>query len=328
MREPSDPQQRDAAATEAAGWTARLDRGLERDEQREFDAWLARPENRRALDEIGALWRELESISELHGHAASPVRTRSEGRQRRTVALPLAAAAAITVAVLTGLSLPDAGHLPQVASLPRPSIHETPVGAYRSVELDDGSSVVLNTGTRIRVEYSTELRNITLLSGEAYFDVAHDAARPFRVRADARAFEALGTAFSVHRMTDSVELIVTEGRVRVDDGDDGTIVVAGERSLIGSSGLDVHGFGTSDSDAALAWRRGMLVFEDTPLGEVLDEAGRYSTTRLVLGDPALGELRVAGYFRAGDVDGLLAALRRNFAIESRGRGGEIVLTAR
>lgn len=342
MRSPTEDTQRAAAEGEAAAWIARLDRGLERKEQRQLEHWLTDATNRRALDELNALWHGLDAISSL---ADSPVAGASGpvgNRARRPARLPLATAAGLAVAALTWLLLPGPEHVPRVASLPRPSIFETPIGGTRTIELDDGSSLVLNTATRARVEYSAGLRSVALLRGEAYFDVAHDPGRPFRVHAGPRTFEALGTAFGVQRMSDAVELIVTEGRVRVAapsatqrreapgtlPAESSAVVVAGQRGLFGPDGSDVHAFAPAASDAALAWQRGMLVFDDTPLRDVLAEANRYTATRLALDDPSLGSLRVVGSFRAGDLEGLLAALQRNFEIDSRPRGGEIVLTHR
>ncbi len=107
-----------------------------------------------------------------------------------------------------------------------------------------------------------------------------------------------------------------------------TTVGALETALVEPGFQTVRKLETGEADARLAWQRGMLIFEGEPLGEALAEVDRYTTTKFILADEKLRDVRVGGYFRAGDVDGLLVALRENFLIDSRRDAqGRVVLTA-
>jgi transmembrane sensor len=223
--------------------------------------------------------------------------------------------------------------------------YATAIGESRVVKLADGSVITLNTNSRVTAVFSPRSREVFLAYGEASFDVAHEPARPFNVNVGKRVFQAVGTSFNVRVLNpENVELTVTEGRVKVlyvpPPGPDTpakireeamhpeTTVGALEMALVEPGFQTVRKIEASEVDARLAWQRGMIIFEGEPLGEVLAEVDRYTTTKFVLGDEKLRDVRVGGYFRAGDVDGLLVALRENFLIDSRRDAqGRVVLTA-
>ncbi len=91
----------------------------------------------------------------------------------------------------------------------------TKIGESLHHTMPDGSILWLNSSTEIRVNYSTDYRRINLIKGEAHFEVAKNSARPFEVYADDRLVRAIGTAFSVHKVNGSVEVLVTEGVVEL-----------------------------------------------------------------------------------------------------------------
>jgi transmembrane sensor len=184
------------------------------------------------------------------------------------------------------------------------------------------------------VQFAAGHRDLRLARGEAHFRVAHDAHSPFRVFVGGRTVQAVGTEFSVRlREGGGVDVLVTNGKVRVGDAngaDAQAQFVAAQQVLQ----LDGAGRGAVSSIAAaevhrhLAWQRGMLIFQGEPLQAVLAEFRRYTTQDLAIADTGLAGLRVGGYFRAGDVDALLIALRQNFNIaSSRDERGRILLTA-
>lgn len=322
------------AEEQAALWITRLDRGLSAAERDELEQWLSNPVNHAAFVELEDLWRTLDVMSDLA--PLFPVdKAQSSAAPRRVYwrAVAATAVAVATVAAAGALLLERPNQPVQVVSAPRPSIHVTAVGGFREVMLEDGSTLLLNTDTRVRATFSASLRALTLDRGEVYFDVAHDPSRPFLVRVGAHALEAVGTAFNVERAGEGIELIVTEGRVRVLVADDDTaapdpVLTAGERGRLGPEGFSVSALATTEADTVLAWQRGMLIFDEALLADVLAEFGRYSTARLSLADATLGDIRVGGYFRAGDVDALLAALSGNLGIEAERRDGEIILKRR
>lgn len=322
------------ARREASEWVVRVDRGLSSDERTSLRSWAATPINKRALREMATLWNDmsvLNSLAELF-----PLETSLPGdpvRPSRWVALGLAAALAI--AFTAGILLHDREDGPPLArvEVPVPEQRiETPVGTSRTVALRDGSAVVLNTDTALAVQFASGHRDLRLARGEAHFRVAHDASSPFRVFVGGRTVQAVGTAFSVRLLEDGqVDVMVTEGTVRVETGAGDPPRLVGARQVLRLDGAGegvVRTIEPVEVDIRLAWQRGMLVFQGEPLSSVLEEFGRYTTQPLVIADPQLRGLRVGGYFRAGDVDALLVALRENFRIAStRDARGRILLSA-
>jgi transmembrane sensor len=208
--------------------------------------------------------------------------------------------------------------------------------------------MVLNTHTTVIVRYSTAARDVYLQQGEASFTVARDVQRPFNVHAGNRVLQAVGTAFNVRIVSDTqVELTVTEGKVRVlprltplngarlPSGQGqahqtlmATTVAAREMAIVEPASEEVRPVASSEIDRRLAWQHGMLIFRGEPLETVLAEMDRYTHTEFVLLDEQLRHVRVGGYFRAGDIDGLLIALRENFQIDSfRDDSDRIVLSS-
>jgi transmembrane sensor len=215
-------------------------------------------------------------------------------------------------------------------------VFATAVGGMREFDLADGSTIVLNTDTLLQVEYSSTSRLITLRRGEAHFNVAPDVKRPFCVRAGVHELTAVGTVFNVEeRPNDLVELIVTEGEVRVVTAADGgatatreATVIEGEVAVIEPGRQSVEAIGAQEIEARLAWQHGELVFRGETLNEVLSEFARYSPTPLDLADTTLGAIPVVGYFEVRDPDSLFQLLSENFDIEAERRNGRITLRAR
>ncbi len=340
------------AREEASLWLARLDRGLSNDERSGVREWLKDPVNHKAFLEMGKLWRGLDVISVLAELFPLSPEILNPKPRRSFLAVTLTAAAAVCIAAVGTTFL--TGHAPWFffdASRPpvaRPVTTETfatAIGESRVARLADGSTVTLNTATRIAVVYSPSSRDIYLAYGEANFEVAHEQARPFNVHAGKRVLQAVGTTFNVRLLSpDNVELTVTEGKVKVlhvpsrlpdtpaklrDEIMHGeTTVGAHETALVEPGFQSVRKLVPGEVEARLAWQRGMVIFQGEPLEQVLAEVDRYTNTKFVLADEALRNVRVGGYFRAGDVDGLLVALRENFLIDSRRDAqGRVILTA-
>lgn len=334
---------------EACEWLARIDAGLSEDDRKALEQWLATsPTHTVMLLEMGQLWDEMGVLSELSAlfPLRRPAPRRTVARRRWQYAL-LATGAAVCLA-LSGWWAALELNPPVVVTSVEPvqaavRTYETAIGNQSSVRLSDGSLVMLNTNTRVDVHYSDNERRVVLQRGEANFNVRPDPDRPFNVHAGDRVVQAVGTAFNVQlRGGDNVEVTVTEGRVRVmlapgvvrtaamparlDMAALETPVVAGEIAVIEPSLSSVHKLAPEDVEIELAWQHGMLIFRGEPLETVLREVGRYTTVDFEMADPSLGEMRVGGYFRAGDIDGLLVALRENFGIRaSRAADGRIVL---
>ena len=201
----------------------------------------------------------------------------------------------------------------------------TSIGGYETVRLSDGSQIELNTKTSLSAAISEDARQVTMQSGEAYFDIAHDADRPFTIRAGDQVITVLGTKFSVHYINNSVEVLVTEGRVQVDNRAtprvSATILTPGAK-LHATRDHALVSQVTEDARAAeLGWRDGVLVFDELSLGEVTQEFNRYNHIQLVIDDPAVAALNIGGRFNAANVEGFVRLLEDGFdvTVERRGR---------
>jgi len=251
--------------------------------------------------------------------------TQPAPRLRRWWPLTAAAAAAVALAVL----LPRVWILP-----PAGTSYATAQGEQRTVQLADGSRVVLDTATEIVERYHRRERRVDLLRGRASFQVSHlrDADRqPFVVRAGNGTVTALGTEFQVRRAGAGTVVTLLEGSVVVARAAD---TEAAARTLLRPGeqiSLDREGHpgarAPADLKAARGWTEGKLFVNDWRLADLLMEMNAYSTTRIRLGDPALSDLRVSGVFRAGDQRSLLAVLQGAWALRADPAGpDEIVLT--
>ena len=185
--------------------------------------------------------------------------------------------------------------------------HATGVGGRKRVALADGTVVILNTATAVSVDYSGKERRVVLHDGEALFEVAKDANRPFIVVAGDVEVRAVGTAFVV-RLKDACEHVtVSEGTVEVKIGSRPAIKVeAGQRLGVGEG--DRFKLRTVDIDAATAWQRGKLIFNRRPLDSVVTELQRYRAGRIVVLGERLKALEVTGVFDLDDTDRILRTI--------------------
>lgn len=329
------------SARQASEWLVLLESGDANDEDRaRFEAWLAADaQHRAAYAAVNETWARLtamrgrvRAIGSLE--SGSDAAMQQLGRVVRPKRQPrrsawAAAAAILAAAVLGGIVL-----LPGDS----PVLLETEIGERRTVSLADGSSVELNTDTELRVEFTDERRRIALVRGEAFFEVAGDAARPFVVTAGQRAIRAVGTGFAVRlRSADRVSVTVTEGIVEVRhsnsasgaEGRAGNVVETpvlrrGQRAEYDRESTRVEVVAPAELERSQAWRRGLLVFEDASLAEVVDEVNRYTETKIVFGDPAIGALRLGGTFKAGRLDALLYVLDKSFGIQASHVGNRTI----
>ena len=211
--------------------------------------------------------------------------------------------------------------------------YQTAVGQQSLVSLSDGSQIRLNTDSLIEVSYTPDSRRVHLVRGEALFQVAKDASRPFDVRSGSHIVRAVGTAFNVRVSgVASMEVTVTEGRIRLledsarkmlrEDRAGPSVIAAptaaaGQLVTVTSSGeTRVRELAKDEADDRTAWKRGMLVFRGEPLREVLKEFTRYTDQKLIPNDDSIGDIPVGGVYRTADVDGLLMALRENFGLQT------------
>jgi transmembrane sensor len=322
--------ERKQLAGEAAEWLIRLDADTppSQEELRALGEWLHRsPAHREELESIAALWGRMNALTELAvplGHASRTTPMRQPRWRRAGVLLTALTAVVVVIGVMLARSFaPD-------PMLQTNGLYATAVGQQTIRDLADGSQVMLNTNSQIKVEYSETSRNVYLLQGEALFTVAKNPQRPFRVYAGSGLIEAVGTAFSVYLQGTQVDVAVTEGRVmlataNVDAASPQSlgVVSAGEVATIRSPVAD----SPADSVAVLqelepippqalaqrlAWRSGVLMFSGETLENVVKELGRYTTVSIEIPDQTIRSMRVGGRFPVGETESMLAALESNF----------------
>ena len=207
----------DIRRKEAADWFARLNqRKVSTTDVRAFSAWRADSANAAAFERLEAMWDAAETLGHTQEIAAftEEARTRGSGassppRQRLVGVLkPAIAVGAVVLALGAGAI---------VWRVQQPTVYSTDVGEQRTVQLADGSRVILDTDSRVSVRFTKGRRAVTLESGQARFSVQGDADRPFQVRAGETEVVALGTRFDVRRLGDGARVLLVEGRVAVRD---------------------------------------------------------------------------------------------------------------
>lgn len=287
--------------SEAARWAIRRDgRPLTPEDQAALDVWLAGDARREgALFRAEAVLTYLDRAQALREPDAAP---RAPVQMTRRFAL-LGGGAGIAAAA--------AGVFGFILTTSR-SAFSTAVGEVRRVPLADGSTATVNTASRITVALEAKRREIQVEDGEAWFEVAHDTKRPFVVEAGDVRVRAVGTAFSVRRHTDGVDVLVTEGTVetwRVSAPQTMVRIEKGQRSFISTEASPIVAVAAApEIERALAWRSGELALNGEPLSYAVEEFNRYNRTQIVVIDPAIGRTPIVGFFRTDQPAAFAAAV--------------------
>lgn len=310
---------------QAGYWLIREEAGdLSEAERAQFEDWAKNPENIRAYH---AAQRTLAKVR-VHRRALSGMAfEKGKGVSAISRRLVMGAGALAASAMLVG------GLWLQFGA---PQTYATDVGGHRQIALSDGSEVFLNTDSIIRVQITQTRREVTLVRGEAFFEVARDRDRPFVVRADAEEVRAVGTAFVVRRHDDGLAVIVREGQVRVDrvnapeEGRGASrLLLAGERYERRGQTQNVSVMSDYDIGRSLAWREGMLWFEGEPLAHVLEEFSRHTGVSFVLSDPDLAAVAITAYVRADNIETFAARIEEAYPnIKVRRSGEQIIIERR
>ena len=306
-----------AARAEAAAWIVRL-HGPHRCAELEaaFRDWLqAHPENGKQFERVTEVWDAGSSVP-VPG-VPRMTRWKEEPRRRQW------SLAAALLLLLCGL----AGWITWRAWVD-PS-YTTGVGEQRVVRLDDGTRLSLNSGTRVVITYSDSERRVELVRGEAFFEVAHNAARPFIVTAGDQQVVAIGTTFVVRYEAARTAITLLEGSVRVSPATDvGLTLAPGERvtfSAGGSRRLDR--LDEPKIEAVTAWRRGEVMLDSTQLEEAVAELNRYDKNTLIIDDPQIATLSISGIYHAGDSRGFAHTIAKLYGLEIIEQSNRIHLRA-
>ncbi len=269
---------------------------------------------------------------ELLAYAESPGK-KGSGEYHRPI---LATAATLLLGLVVGYYFLHVYEpLPDHRNLQR---YVTRIGEQKTITLNGGSRITLNTATVLIVDDGPEWRRVMLQRGEAYFDVAPDPQRPFTVDLGERAVSVLGTQFNILKTQDKFTLAVTEGAVSLHQLEDGIsptaprltasedeavrLTSAGQRrieaGMVVEYSLSRHelvAWKAKNMHQLQSWRQGILQFDDVPLYKVVQELNRYSGKKIIIEDPTLSELEFYATLKINDMRGALTAMEYSLPIK-------------
>jgi len=305
-------------AQAAARWLARDD--LDQSPQREqFAAWLDESEeNLQAWTQAHAMWDVFDDADDSDLIAAMARAARQAGPE--PVARPfwpqLIAASIAAVAVSATLLMgAQQGWFDRSAKPTQVAVNETASltavgradyvtgkGQKSIVDLPDGTRVTLDADSAVDVAFTGGRRDVRLLNGRAFFDVAHDRAHPFAVQAAGRVVTALGTQFDIRLTPGAVRVVLAQGSVSVASGSTAPLVKLSPGQAFAAQDGRAGKVSAADLNEDLAWKQGVVEFHDQPLSEAIGLLNRYTRAQIVIKDPKVAALRVTGVFKTGDIE--------------------------
>lgn len=320
----------EAIEDEARLWIVRFEDGdASGEELAAFEAWRAQSSaHRDTFDRLSGFWSDADGIGTLvdYGESEAAIDAVRHDRFTQTSRKVWRAAAGVMAAcfaIFVGLAV-HSYTVGENRSLT--AAFQTVVGEQKVIDLPDGSSVTLNTGSALEIEYGWRQRRIRLKNGEAYFEVASNKRRPFLVETDSGVVRAVGTAFSVRVNAATLDVVVTEGRVSVAPIEIPTIelpeavTVAARRAAVEVSArqmlsltpqtarVGVEEVSKREMEKELDWRDGELAFEGETLEAIVAKVSRYTDVSIEIEGDELRAQRIVAYYEIGDIDPLLDAL--------------------
>ncbi|KFZ35999.1 hypothetical protein HR45_18795 [Shewanella mangrovi] len=327
---------------QASEWIAKLDsESLTDAEQQNLRQWLtANPLHQQELLRLARLWDKLDDIGALLTSplTVSPVSSGSQTTEaNRNPAKFHQYRAQIAAAFLALLLIPLAVFGYKFTSMISTNgEYRTAIGVQKHITLSDGSVIVLNTNSRLKIDFSFNRRALTLVSGEANFDVAPDKTRPFVVKVGKGDVRALGTSFAVRKEGSKINVLVAHGTVRVNATDtakasdsvlpadtsrESVVVTAGKQVVVDNAIVESVSQPSAEQLAnSLYWKKGFLAFDDEKLVNVISEVSRYTNLKIVIGDPALRDIRVGGFYPIDNLDTVFTAMQMNLGLKIKKLG--------
>lgn len=342
---------------QAGAWLVRIDQGpLSDKEKQQLQNWAATSEQHRYyLNKLANNWDAMNMLQDLAELFPLPEQETTDGtanKKRRANAtwfsnlttwrMPTLFASTVTACALVVLVI--------LNTAPTQQTFTTAVGEQAQYQLQDGTQLSLNTNTQVDIDYTGQRRRITLHQGEVHFEVAKDKTRPFVVYAGDGMVWAVGTAFNVRVDKQAIDVIVTEGTVKVFadieaektepplqvDFNETSTDVPGVRESLLKAGQAVQytqvigvvaPVASDQLEKKLAWQQGALVFKGETLEQALAEISRYTNKELVIVDPSIKSTRVGGHYKTSDIDNLLLSLSVGFDLEMEYVGDSKILVS-
>lgn len=319
----------DAGANErieklAADWLARQQfESWNEDEQKNLDAWLSESDNHTAAYwRLKAAFDRTDRLAALRRPMMRPFSSSPPSRKPWTI-LYAAVAAFALIAIGGGI----AGY--QLLT-PDGRTFATPVGGHMTVKLADGSVIELNTDSALHTDFTPEKRAVQLLKGEAYFQIEHNAQRPFSVTVGDHRIVDLGTKFFVRKSPQQLDVALVEGKARLESTDSAsntrpTVLMPGDFAVATATSIGVSRKPVHELTDDLAWRNGMLVFHNARLVDAAAEFNRYGDTKLVISDSA-AKLTINGAFPTNGAGDFAGVAHEIFGLHVDRKGNDIVLS--
>lgn len=301
----------------AIEWLARLNAAnLSEQQEQAFFAWLAEsPLHQAAYLEAEQLWQRGEVLARA---------------QPRTATLwPKIFWPALVTACLFVLALV----LVPLMNNPVDALYQTAIGEQKKIQLEDGSTLELNTGSRVRVSFSRDQRVVHLEQGEVFFEVTKNTDKPFNVFTQNGQVRVVGTRFSVRQLQSDALVSVQEGTVALgvtaNDPDafvPGSLLNANQQQTL-TAAINGEPPQVLDTASALAWRKRMLVFNGQSLAAVIVELQRYFPVTIELESKQLADTQVTAVIRLQDLRTTLSVLEGSLGLRSEydGAGKKVVL---
>lgn len=336
------------ALESACDWIAKIDRGLTESEKADFQKWLhEQPDNLSYILKAAKMWDKMDDLERL-----ADIFPKSHAKKRKAPITWGALAASLLLMLMLSLHHYGGDFLQQdelLQAYALESTYQTNVGEIDTISLPDGSVLALNTNTIVNMKYTNSVRVLELTKGEINIHVAHDASRPLSVLVNGKVIQAVGTVFNIEARKNLTELIVTDGKVLVENKSTNQYksdiankkVSLPKTSLAVSKGekIDLRKnmnqetpeniikLSPEDIISSLAWQDEKLIFRGEKLSHVIAEINRYTDTKISLdNNENLKNLNVIGVFKTGEIVDLLDQFKKNFKIKyTRKNKNEITL---
>ncbi len=305
----------------AADWSAmrRMSKNWSAERQAELEEWLARsPAHRVAYLRIEATWRRTERLAALR----EPMRKTPSAASLKKIAWRHLAAA-FGLVLLAGIAAEN------YFSHPRGQLIETPRGGQERLLLADGSQVELNTDTAIRVNLSGQARAVELVRGEAFFQVKHDASRPFVVTAGSHKVTDLGTKFLMRMAPQSLHVMLMEGKAQLENDssrEKAVVLSPGDVAVATAETTRVTRKPIHDLSESLAWQHGAIIFRNERLADAVAEFNRYGGRQLAVTGEGAADLKINGTFQTGGAEDFAGIAHEIFGLHVKRENGNIVLS--
>ena len=328
---------------EAAAWFLRIrDDEVSAGDFAQWREWVnTSPAHTEAFDRVSQFWKQSDALTnlpwpsddELHNdnydgaeNLPLPQSLGNTHRKRRRLWIFAQIAATLILVASAGLFVSPRPGEPQSST---PTAYETQIAEHETIKLKDGSTIVLGAMSKVAVDYTAGQRNIALISGEAFFDVAKDPSRPFVVTAGPRSVRAVGTAFNINFSEQSLAVSVVEGTVSVaalnsarpsrkalaaSPAEPNSFLLDDGQELIVSTADDEEEIRTFSAEIVTSWRNGKLTYIGEPLETVIADLNRYSNRKIVVAEDEINMMRFTGTVFNNDISHWLDGLDKAFPV--------------